>query len=172
MQPGAMKILQKRLPTTLKSSLPSNGKLWMPGSRRMKRYSVHPRDPYHRIDVCNSSRHVRIVVSGKTVAETRCPVLLFETGLQVRFYIRKTDVQLDMLQPTDHQTQCPYKGITSYYSVNAGGNVTENLVWTYPFPNAEVFKIKDLVAFHTEKLDDVFIDGKKFPKYTAKPSKP
>lgn len=125
---------------------------------------VHPRDPYHRIDTCNSSRHVRISISGDVVAETRRPVLLFETGLPVRFYIPKTDVCLDMLQPTNHQTQCPYKGTASYYSIKNRSDTLKNLVWTYPFPNAVVLKIKDMLAFFTEKLDEVFIDEKKLPR--------
>ena len=125
---------------------------------------VHPRDPYHRIDVCNSSRHVRIVASGETIAESHRPVLLFETGLPVRFYIPKTDVRMDLLVPSDYQSHCPYKGTASYYSIKADGDKVKNMVWTYPFPNAEVSKIKDLVAFYTENLDDVFIDGKQLPK--------
>jgi len=129
---------------------------------------VHPRDPYHRLDVCKSSRHVQILINGKTVADTHCPVLLFETGLPVRFYIPKTDVQLDLLQPTHYQTQCPYKGTAFYYSIINGGDNLKNVIWTYPFPNTEVFKIKDLVAFFTEKLEEVFIDGKKLPKVKSK----
>lgn len=129
---------------------------------------VHPRDPYHRIDVCHSSRHVRIAVSGETVAETRCAAFLFETGLPVRYYFPKTSVRLDMLQPTNHQTNCPYKGTASYYSVVKRDQKFENLVWTYPFPNAEVLKIKSLVSFFTEKLDEVFIDGEKLPKQKTK----
>ena len=31
---------------------------------------VHPRDPYHRVDVLSSSRHVRVAVAGQTLAET------------------------------------------------------------------------------------------------------
>ena len=46
----------------------------------------HPRDPYHRVDVLNSSRHVQVVVGGVVVAESRRPRLLFETGLPVRYY--------------------------------------------------------------------------------------
>ncbi len=135
--------------------------LWMEEDEEVR---VHPRDPYHRIDVCHSSRHVRIVISGETIAETRCPVILFETGLPARFYIRKTDVRLDLLEPTAHQTECPYKGTASYYSIKTDEHKMENVVWTYPFPNAEMNKIKDLVAFYAEKIDDVFIDGKKLTK--------
>lgn len=130
---------------------------------------VHPRDPYHRIDVCTSSRQLRILAYGETLADTCCPVLLFETGLPVRFYMPKTDINPDMLEPTRQQTHCPYKGTASYYSVKgADGNKMENIAWFYPFPNEEVFKIKNLVAFFTEKLDDVFIDDVKLPKEKTK----
>ena len=75
---------------------------------------------------------------------------------------------MDMLKPTNYQTRCPYKGTASYYSIKADGNNLKNLVWTYPFPNAEVFKVKDLAAFFTEKLDGVFIDGQKLSKVKTK----
>jgi len=69
---------------------------------------VHPRDPYHRVDVLNSSRHVKIVVGGEVVAETTRPRLLFETGLPTRYYIPKVDARLDLLTPTNTTTRCPY----------------------------------------------------------------
>ena len=48
---------------------------------------VHPRDPYHRVDVLNSSRHIKVIVGGEVVAETTRPRLLFETGLPTRYYL-------------------------------------------------------------------------------------
>ncbi len=125
---------------------------------------VHPRDPYHRVDICNSSREIKIKINGETIAATHHPVVLFETGLPVRFYIRKTDINLKLLKATDHQTGCPYKGTASYYSVVSNGNILENIAWTYPFPNPEASKIKDMIAFYTEKMDEVYIDGKKLPE--------
>ncbi len=130
---------------------------------------VHPRDPYHRIDVCNSPREIKIVAAGEVLAESNCPVLLFETGLPVRFYIPKTNIRMGMLEPTSHQTHCPYKGTANYYTVReVSGNKMENLVWFYPFPNEEVFKIKNLAAFFTERLDEVFVDGVKLPEMKTK----
>ena len=78
---------------------------------------VHARDPYKRVDVLHSSRHVQVVVAGTLVAETRRPALLFETGLPTRYYLPKTDVRLDLLVPTETETRCPYKGVASYYAV-------------------------------------------------------
>ncbi len=77
---------------------------------------VHPRDPYHRVDVLNSSRHVKVIVGGEVVAETTRPRLLFETGLPTRYYIPKLDVRLDLLTPTNTSTRCPYKGKASYWT--------------------------------------------------------
>ncbi|MGQ0603256.1 MAG: DUF427 domain-containing protein, partial [Anaerolineales bacterium] len=77
---------------------------------------VHARDPYKRIDVCHSSRHLRVVVGGETVADTRRPCLLFETSLPTRYYIPKADVRMELLEPSNSHTRCPYKGAASYYS--------------------------------------------------------
>src|ERR671933_191751 len=77
---------------------------------------VHPRDPYHRIDVEASSRHVRVILGGEVVADTHRPHLLFETGLPPRYYIPKLDVRMDLLEPTGTRTRCPYKGEVVYWT--------------------------------------------------------
>ena len=70
---------------------------------------THPRDPYTRVDILPSSRHVRVEVDGVTVAESSKPTLLFETGLPARYYLPKTHVRLDLLVPTDTESHCPYR---------------------------------------------------------------
>src|SRR5262249_1139421 len=77
---------------------------------------VHARAPYRRIDVLHSSRHVRVVVAGLTVGESRRPRLLFETRLPTRYYLPPADVRMDLLVPSAKESQCPYKGVASYYS--------------------------------------------------------
>lgn len=122
---------------------------------------VHPRDPYHRVDVLNSSRHVKIVIGGEVVAETRRPRLLIETGLPVRYYIPKIDVRLDLLTPTNTSTRCPYKGKASYWSVKVNGKEYKDIVWGYPAPIPECPKIENLLCFYDEKVDAVYVDGQK-----------
>ena len=113
---------------------------------------VHPRDPYHRVDVLESSRHVKVSVNGEVVAETDRPMILFETGLPPRYYIPPEDVRKDVLVQSDRHTQCPYKGIASYHSVEAGGETVEDLVWHYPEPIAAAEKIRDNLSFFNEKV--------------------
>jgi len=124
---------------------------------------VHPRDPYHRVDVMNSSRHVKVVVEGEVVAETTRPRLLFETGLPTRYYIPKLDVRMDLLEPSDKITACPYKGSASYWSVRAGDHVVRDLVWSYPSPIPECSKIENLLSFFNEKVD-IYVDGEVQPR--------
>ncbi len=124
---------------------------------------VHPRDPYHRVDVLNSSRHVRVVVAGETVAETRRPRLLFETGLPTRYYIPKLDVRLDLLVPSETSTRCPYKGKASYWSIMVGDGLVKDIVWSYEAPIPECPKIENLLCFFNERAD-IYVDGELMPK--------
>jgi uncharacterized protein (DUF427 family) len=119
---------------------------------------THPRDPYTRVDILPSSRHVRVEVDGVTVAGSTSPRLLFETGLPVRYYLPKTHVHMDLLVPTDSLTHCPYKGEAEWSSVRANGSLHEDLAWSYPSPLPESQKIAGLVAFYDEKVD-VYVDG-------------
>jgi len=119
---------------------------------------VHPRDPYHRVDVLNSSRHIKVVIGGQVVAETHQPRLLFETGLRARYYIPKVDVRMDLLEPTATITQCPYKGNATYWSARIGDQVYPDIVWSYPFPIPECARIQNLLSFYNEKTE-IYVDG-------------
>jgi uncharacterized protein (DUF427 family) len=120
---------------------------------------VHPRDPRVRIDVLQSTRHIKVIIDNTTVAETHNPVLLFETGLPVRYYIPKADVRLDLLVDGDHVTHCPYKGEARYYSVKAGDSIAENIAWYYQYPVLECTKIASHIAFYQERTGGIEVDG-------------
>ncbi len=119
---------------------------------------VHARDPFTRVDILQSSRHVEVVIDGVKVADSTTPRLLFETGLPTRYYLPKTDVRMDLLEPTELHTDCPYKGTASYYDVVIDGNRHENVVWWYPFVAEESQRVAGFVSFYNEKLD-IYIDG-------------
>lgn len=124
---------------------------------------VHPRDPYKRVDVLSSKRHVRVVIDGETVADTRRPRLLFETNHPVRYYIPREDVRMDLLEPSATRSRCPYKGPASYWSVRIGGKLHDDLVWGYMEPIAECPKIKGLLCFFAERGAEIYVDGEKIP---------
>jgi uncharacterized protein (DUF427 family) len=129
---------------------------------------VHARDPYKRVDVLPSSRHVRVVIDGQLVAETRRPKLLFETNHPVRYYIQQEDVRMDLLVPSATKSRCPYKGPADYWSVRLGEQQFDDMVWGYMAPIAECPKIKGLLCFFHERGADIVVDGEEVPRPTTK----
>ena len=129
---------------------------------------VHARDPHVRVDILDSSRPVRVVLDGETVAETSRARFLFETGLPTRYYIPKDDVRADLLVPSETVTACPYKGNAHYCSVQLGGRLHEDIVWFYDDPVHEAARIRGYLCFFNERVDDIFVDGEAVPKTKTK----
>jgi len=125
---------------------------------------VHARDPYRRVDALRSSRQVKVVIAGETVAESKRPCLLFETGLPTRYYIPKVDVRMDLLTPSDTTSRCPYKGQARYYSAKIGDMLVKDIAWYYPYPVPECPRIENLVCFYNERVDELYVDGKQQEK--------
>jgi uncharacterized protein (DUF427 family) len=119
---------------------------------------VHARDPYHRVDVLRSSRHVVVKVGGQVVAESHRPSVLVETHLPRRYYLPAADVRLDLLEPSDTTSRCPYKGQARYWSVEAGGTRVADVAWSYPAPIPEASKIESLICFFNERVE-LEVDG-------------
>jgi uncharacterized protein (DUF427 family) len=121
---------------------------------------VHARNPYTRVDILGSSRHIEVVLDGITVADSRQPRVLFETGLIPRYYLPMADVRYDLLRPTDRQTHCPYKGNASYFSVDTGTRAHRDVVWLYRTPLPESQKVAGLLCFYDERVE-MWVDGVK-----------
>jgi uncharacterized protein (DUF427 family) len=119
----------------------------------------HPRDPYSRIDTFPTARTVRVSVDGELVAESKRAVALFETGLPPRFYLPADDVRTDLLEPSETNTRCAYKGVASYWHVRVGDTLHEDLAWTYPDPEHDGEAIRDLICFFNERVD-LEVDGR------------
>jgi uncharacterized protein (DUF427 family) len=118
----------------------------------------HPRDPYSRIDVFRTSRHVRVSLWGELLAESRRASALYETGLPPRFYLPPDDVRIELLEPSSHLTRCAYKGSASYWSVRIGDRLADDLVWAYLDPQHDAEPIRDLYCFFNERVD-LELDG-------------
>ena len=116
----------------------------------------HPRDPFHRIDIVRSSRHVRVEAAGRVLAESTDACLLFEPPLPVRCYLPPQDVRPGVLRPSPTRTTCAYKGHASYWSAEG----LEDVAWSYPEPLREASEIAGRVAFLDERVD-VIIDGER-----------
>jgi uncharacterized protein (DUF427 family) len=107
----------------------------------------------HRITITPTDLQVEISVDGDKIAESRRPVLLQETGLPTRYYLPREDVRMELLRPTATETTCPFKGQASYWSVEVGGKVHDDLVWSYESPIPQAEGVAGLLCFFNERVD-------------------
>jgi uncharacterized protein (DUF427 family) len=124
---------------------------------------THPRDPFKRVEALPSSRHITVALDGVPLADTRRPVLLFETNLPTRYYLPLDDVNLAALTASSNETRCPYKGLADGYWDSVGPPGRANIAWSYSNPFPAVASIAGLVAFYNE-LVDITIDEVAVPR--------
>ena len=112
--------------------------------------------PGHRVSTNASSAHVKVMLGGEVIADTREAVELHESMSSssvlapVVYYIPREDVKMERLARTAHSTHCPFKGDASYFSVVNG---PENAVWSYESPYDEMLSIKECLAFYPDKFE-------------------
>jgi len=112
----------------------------------------------HTITTTPATAHVVVTLGGEKIAETDRPVLLDETGLPTRYYLPREDVRTDLLRATDLHTTCPFKGEASYWSAEVGGQVFNDLVWSYETPIPAAAEIAGLMCFYTDRVE-LTVDG-------------
>src|SRR6516165_12658814 len=101
----------------------------------------HAADPYHRIDIRQTSRHLTVRYQDQVIADTRRPLALYESGFAPRWYVPRDDVDASALTPAEGQTFCPYKGLANYYDI---GN-HQRAAWSYSHAWPEVARVTDMV---------------------------
>lgn len=62
-------------------------------------------------------------------------------------YFPPESVKRQFLSGSDTHTTCPWKGVASYYNLEAGGETAKDAAWYYPEPKEAASFIKGFVAF-------------------------
>ena len=111
--------------------------------------------PNHKVSTRPTPVRVQVRYKGEVIADSSAALEMHETHegsviAPVVYYLPRKDVRMERLARTSHQTQCPFKGTASYYSVKNGA---ENAVWSYEQPYDEMAAIKDLLAFYPDKFE-------------------
>jgi|SRR5579859_3536914 len=114
--------------------------------------------PDHPIAIEPTKGRVTVMVAGRIIADSRKALTLREATYPAVQYIPREDVEMALLEATDHATYCPYKGDCSYFSIPSGGARTINAVWSYEAPYEAVTRIKDHLAFYPNRVDALSVD--------------
>src|SRR5262245_23737477 len=111
--------------------------------------------PDHPITITPNPNRVKVTFAGRVVANTTKALSLKEASYPAVQYVPRADVDMSLLKRTTHSTHCPYKGDASYYSIDAGGKVAENAIWSYEQPLADMKEIAGYVAFYPNRVDAI-----------------
>jgi uncharacterized protein (DUF427 family) len=111
--------------------------------------------PDHPITIKPNPKRVVVKFDGKLVANSQHALTLQESTYPAVQYIPRADVDMALLERTQHSTHCPYKGDASYYSLASTGRRADNAVWTYETPFDAVSPIKEHVAFYPNRVDSI-----------------
>lgn len=111
--------------------------------------------PDHPITIAPSGTRVRVIFNGQTVAETTRALRLKEASYPDVLYIPREDADPALLEKTVTSTHCPYKGDASYYSINAGGKIATDAIWSYEAPFPAMAEIAGYLAFYRKRVDAI-----------------
>jgi uncharacterized protein (DUF427 family) len=112
----------------------------------------YAKNPQHRIVTRPAGVRVKVSFKGEVIADSTRAVRLEEGSYPAVYYLPRSDVKMDRLVRSTHQSYCPFKGTASYYSLKNGA---DNAVWSYETPYDEMMPIKELLAFYPDKVDSI-----------------
>ena len=113
--------------------------------------------PEHRVDLHPDNKHVRVTFGGKVIADSTASLRCEETGHGPVYYIPAKDMAIDLMKKTEHTTYCPFKGTASYWTIDVGGNRSENAIWGYEAPYDETAPLAGYYAFYGSRVDAIEI---------------
>ena len=114
----------------------------------------YPRPP--RLEL--SSRRVRVLFGGVTIANTASAYRVLETSHPPTWYLPVADVRADRLVPATGSSFCEFKGRAMYWDLQAGNRTSRQAAWSYPNPSPGFRAIRDYLAFYPSRVDVCFVD--------------
>ena len=129
--------------------------------KKIERQSGYLTRPDYDVHFEPCPKRVRVNFNGETIADSVAVMRMHESKHIPVYYFPRADVRMDLLQATEHESFCPYKGEASYWTISAGDRSSENAVWSYEAPFEETAEIKDYIAFFAGRVDGCYIDDEK-----------
>ena len=120
-------------------------------------------NPSYSIDFDPLPARVQALLNRETVADTTAARVMYELGHAPVYYLPREDVNMALLEPTDRDTYCPYKGHASYWTVRVGTRTAENAIWSYEIPHRELAQVSGYMGFYWGRMDAWLEDGVEVP---------
>ena len=88
-----------------------------------------------------------IRAGGAVLGETTKALELYEGDSKPALFFPKKDLAMAFFERTEHQTTCPHKGTTGYYSIVTKSQTLENIAWEFIAPRPEVMDLLEYISF-------------------------
>ena len=102
---------------------------------------------------------VVIVLGGVEIIRTSAALRVLETSHPPVYYVPADAVLDGVLEHSQRQSYCEFKGMASYVTVTAGGRREVDAGWTYPEPTHGYAALAGHVAFYPSRMDECSVDG-------------
>ncbi len=120
-----------------------------------ERSKILARIPDYAVELVPLGQTVTVTINDQQVARSEKALLVRETRHEDVYYLPGSDVDMALFTPTEHSTFCPFKGHASYWNLNPGGGLLENIVWSYDSPDTEVAGLRGYLSFYTDRASIV-----------------
>ena len=114
--------------------------------------------PNYEVTIEPLGHHVEVRAGNTVIAASDNAVLLNETKHRPCWYIPRSDLNQDLITPSETETYCPFKGYASYWHIETEDGQIEDAIWAYLTPYDECLPVAEYASFYTNKVE-VYING-------------
>jgi len=117
----------------------------------------------HALQIQPAASRMRAAFQGHIIADSDDVMILREGAMAPVAYFPKDDLEMGYFARTERSTHCPFKGDAAYYTVTVGGEVLENVAWTYEDPLPGAVQVAGRVAFYADRVEIYAVGDKTAP---------
>jgi uncharacterized protein (DUF427 family) len=127
----------------------------------MARSPGHQKWPEHKVLEEPAGEAMQVEIDGEVIAESNDVLKVSEDEHVPRYYFPRADVKMGKLEASATETECPFKGKASYFTVNVGGRQVKDGAWSYEDPYDEHQALKGRLAFYDDKHPEIRVRAAK-----------
>jgi uncharacterized protein (DUF427 family) len=126
------------------------------GERPAGTFNFDPQAPEHVLYLESCPRRVRVVLAGRTVADSCDVWLLHPPGRTPTYLFPPAHVRTELFESSGRRRFDPGMGEGTYWSVRVGGRCAVDAAYSWERPPASAAGIAGLIAFDWDAMDGVF----------------
>ncbi len=105
-----------------------------------------------------TSRRIRIVHAGHTLADTIAALRILETSHPPVYYLPPAQIRMGLLERSAARGSfCEFKGVATYWNLGHAADVA----WSYERPTGAYAALAGHLAFYASRVDECWVDDER-----------